>query len=259
MRTRFSAAVGLVLAMRLLKVAPARLPARIVDALTTLRASAVALQQVAVDRLRLSPQNLRPLDLALDNAWMALSEAIAAVARLDTPLGQEARALLGKVFPRGTSFVKATYEEYTTSSQILQLIEQQRLEPAIRRVAGDAFLPFIRASHEAFGEGLGLGASTPEVTDSTGIARAVVDLADAIADYGRLMVGWLDWNDPAKVTAFQKAMAPLDAHRKSIGGTRPTDEPSAEPGEEPVEPSAEPTEDVSPTDPVPPLATDAEA
>ena len=54
-------------------------------------------------------------------------------------------------------------------------------------------------------------------------------------------------------------MAPLDAHRKSIGGTRPTDEPSAEPGEEPVEPSAEPTEDVSPTDPVPPLVTDAEA
>lgn len=240
---RMGASSGVVLAIRLLKAAPPRKSDRIVTALTALRERSVELQAVARDRIGLSARNLRPLDQRFGNSWMGLYEALGAAARLSgTKVEKDAAVLLRKLFPRGAGFVKASYEhKWVESATILTVVERDRLGSGIARVAGKHYLPFIRAAHDAFGEALGVGPTPLRYVDTKAIAKALDALADAVLEYCRLMVGWVDLDDDESVAAFRDAMWPLDEHRRTMGGSRRDDE------EEEVE------DDVVPTDPIPPL------
>lgn len=247
MPTRFGAARGIVLAIRLLKAAPEAPPPRVRVALEGVRGATVNLQTVAIERLRVGPQSLRPLDIALDNTLMGLSEALAALARLGGEDGARASDLHRTIYPNGTGFVKANYdEEWAATAAMLSLIETDGLAPDIDDLAGARYLPAIRAAHLAYGEALGLGATTPELPDTTAAKAGIDALAKAIAEYGRVMVGALDWDDEASIATFRRAMAPLDAYRRSLAGNRGGVE---EPEIEPDAPTEE--EDVSPTDPIP--------
>lgn len=250
---RLSAWSAVVLTLHLLKAAPKGLQKRTRDALELLRDDCVALQSVARERLRLSPENLRPLDVALDSAWVGLRLALEAAARLvGTPEGDKAAYLLPRVFPRGTEFVQYSYEaEWNASEDHLAVIDEENFEPEITAVVGPNYLPYIRRAHAAYGEGLGFGETLLETPDTTAIANAVSNVAFAIAEYGRLMVGLeLDRNDPESVARFKKAMAPLDRHRArfSRGGG---DDGVVD--DEPIEPPPVTDEDVDPTGPIPPI------
>jgi hypothetical protein len=49
------------------------------------------------------------------------------------------------------------------------------------------------------------------------------------------MVGWLEWDDSAKVAAFRRAMAPMDEHRRNMGsGAAAEDEEETEGPSDPV-------------------------
>lgn len=81
--------------------------------------------------------------------------------------------------------------------------------------------------------------------DGRAVAQNTV-LAEAIAAYGRAMVGWVDTDDEESLAAFRRAMVPLDRHRRTLANGGREDAP-----EEPViedDPDAP-----SPEDPVPPI------
>ena len=60
---------------------------------------------------------------------------------------------------------------------------------------------------------------------------------EAIAAYGRAMVGWVDTDDEESVAAFQRAMAPLDRHRRGATNGGREEEPDAPTPEAPVPPA----------------------
>lgn len=251
---RMSAWMAVVLTLHLVKAAPARMQARTRAALEALRAACAELQSVARDRLRISRENMRPLDAALDSGWIGLRMALDAVARLaGTPEADRATFLLPRVLPRGTEFVRFAYEaQWNESENLLAKIDEDGLAPQIDALVGGHFLAFIRRAHAAYGEALGLGESLLETPDTTAIANAVTNVAYAIAEYGRMMVGELDRNDPESVARFLKAMAPLDRHRakqsRSSGGGGGEDVVV----DTPIEPDADDT-DIDPSAPIPPI------
>lgn len=248
--TRFSAARGVILAARLIKAAPVPLNPRPREALQRVRVTAVDLQTVATDTFFATQENLRPLDGRVDGGYMALREGLSALARLEgRPEAERAAVLLARVLPSGARFITASYEEQFFRSKItLERIDQEGLAAEIDELLGEAYLEYIRSAHDDFGEAMGLGEGevAPEVSGS--IREAIAALADAIADYGRILVGEVDLDDPESVARFRAAVAPIDRYRESR--SRSGDAPRPE---EPPVTDAPPEEDVQPTDPVPPV------
>lgn len=247
--TRFSNALGIVLAIQLLRAAHASTDA-VRAALEKLRQAAVDAQSFAVQRLRATPEILKPIDLRLDNGIVGLREALEAKARLvGTEISERAARLLALVFPHGTSFVTFSFlEEWQAVTTHLDRIDQDRLAEEIDAVVGPEFLPYIRAAHAELGEGLGVGETALTAPDSENLRRVNERLAKAIANYGRAMVATVDDDDPASIAAFKRAMYPLDAYRraafpKSAGTKTGTAETEVD-------------GDIQPTDPIPPVPTD---
>jgi hypothetical protein len=244
---RVSAWKAVVLCLRLLIAAPPDLMGRTRAALEAVREACIALQGIARQRLRSSPENLKKYDVALDSGWVGLRMALEAVARLiGTPESDRAIVLLPRALPRGTGFVQLAYEQqWTESEDLLAGIDSEALEPEIEALIGPAFVPYIRGAHAAYGKALGLSSAPKEIAETTALADAVAQVSFAIAEYGRLMVGELDRNDPENVARFKKAMAPLDAYRAANARSGAS--------EEDVDAPVDPATDVDPNGPVPPV------
>lgn len=244
--TRFSNAWGVVLSIQLLRAAPETPPALARAALEKLREAALHSQSVAVDRLRASPENLKPIDARLDGGMAGLRDVLVAKSRLTgTDVGERAARLVRQVFPNGVSFVLLGYnEEWVAAKSHLARIDEDGLAAEIDALAGPEFLPFIRAAHAELGDALGVGTTPLAVSETTAVQDANLQLAKAIANYGRAMVAFVDEDDAESVAAFKQAMYPLDAYRRAFfarGGAPGT----------PEEPVVDP--EVSPTDPIPPV------
>ncbi len=176
--------------------------------------------------MRRGTRDLRHLDAALDGGWLGLREAIVARSRLPGhPLAERAAALAKTLFPDGLGFLRASYNEQWTLSQLhLERIAEEDLQPEIDAVGAGEFVPYIRNAQIAFGEALGVGESGIPVDDTTALSRASANLGDAIADYGRILAGEVDRDDPASVARFRDAVAPIDRHRATARGRRGSDE-----------------------------------
>ncbi|MGE0789804.1 MAG: hypothetical protein AB7S26_29295 [Sandaracinaceae bacterium] len=224
---RFTGLSGVFLSRALLQAAPSSPTPRVRMALVAVRDSAEQLRRVVRERMRTSPRNLRPLDAQLDSGWVGLRETLEAKSRLEgTPIAARAATLLSSLFPDGTAFVRADYREQWAASQIhLERIDEENLADEIAALAGADYLPFIQRAHDAFGEAMGLGEEIPEVADSNALARAIADVAGAVADYGRILAGEVDRADPASVSAFRRAMAPIDAQRRASKRSARNEEP----------------------------------
>lgn len=242
-----SAWKAVVLGLRLILAAPADLSERSRAALEAVRAAIIAVQAIARQRQRASPESLKKYDTPLDSGWVGLRMSLEAVARLvDTPEAERATKLLARVFPAGTGFVQLAYEQqWTESENLLTRIDEDGLEAEIVALVGPLFLPFIRAAHLAFGEALGLVSAPREMAETNALGEAVSEASFAISEYGRIMAGELDRADPASVERFKKAMAPLDAFRATHARGAPQG------GD--VEPPVEPETDVDPEAPIPPI------
>lgn len=251
--TRFGAARGCALGIRLIKAAPAELHERPRAALVVVRDRTVHLQSLLRDRLRVTKSDIGDIDGVLDGAWVGLRMALEALEKLiDRAVAKEAAEVRKLALPNDTGFVKWAYElQWNESETHLQRIDEDRLDARIDAIVNPEFLIAIRLAHAAYADALGLGEGPVEENAQTvAISGAIGELAIAIAEYGRILSGELDRNDPASVAAFRKAMAPLDAHRAWLASTR-----TGATEEELVEPDVDDGGDVDPTDPVPPLPT----
>ena len=251
--TRFQTAMGIIIAIQLLRSAAADAEGRVRSTLQRMREAAIAAQAVMVERLRTAPATLKPIDLRLDGGFVGLREVLEGKARLvGTEIAERAARLLRLVFPQGTAFVQlALAEEWVVAKAHLERIEKDLLAAEIAAVAGPEFLPFIIEAHTALGAGLGLGETALTAADTDALRRANQALSKAIAAYGRAMVGQVDEDDPESVAAFKRAMYPLDAYRRTAFARGATAETETE--------LVDPALDVSPTDPIPPLPADPTA
>ncbi|MEQ9077512.1 MAG: hypothetical protein RLP09_26860 [Sandaracinaceae bacterium] len=246
--TRFSAADGIVLGMQLITAAAGVDAPRPRKALGLVRREVVELQDITRGRLKPTGSVLRGIAARLGGGYVGARMILDGRARITT--GEEqvrVTSLRVRLLPQGTKFVTGEFAElYTTSENLLRRIEEQGLEGEIEALIGSEFLPFIEKQHAAFGEALGVGETAIDVPDSRAVATQITALANAIAAYGRAMVGWVDTEDEESLAAFQRAMAPLDRHRRGLANGGREEEPEAPVIEE--DPDAP-----SPEDPVPPV------
>ena len=246
--TRFGASGGVVLGRRLLSTAPEDAPPPVRAAIEAVRAETEQLMLHLQARIGTGGP-LRLLGAKLASAWVALRMRLDAVVKAGRP-GESERALslLALALPRGTGFVKLKYQEvWTVSLHHLRRIEANGLADEIDALAGLDLLAWVRERHLALGEALGVAGTPFRQRETRAVQEQLDTLADAIAEYGRLMVGHLDLTDPEAVTQFRLAMAPLDAHREQLarsrgpGGEPPQEDDAALPEPPTVASQTEPT------------------
>ncbi len=251
-RPKIDAASGVVLARKLIKAAPKKAPEAIKRTLNVMRDAAIEVQKIGVERHRLRPENLRPYDRRWDSGWGGLFDRLAGLARLEGEKDAErARALQTRLFPSNDlSMLTLSFEdEWLEGDKLLRMIEQDKLQREIDELAGAVFLRYIKSAQHDLGEALGVGEREIESASTTGLSEALDELATAIADYARVQLGTIDRQKPATLKAFQKAMAPLDAHRAARATTRTSNEQPVTPVEDAEDPAAE-----DPSAPIPPVA-----
>ena len=246
--TRFSAADGIVLGMQLITAASGIDAPRPRRALALMREEVVTHQDITRGRLKPTGSALRTIAARLGSGYVGGRMILDGRMRITTGEARKrVESLRMRLLPQGTKFVTGDFTEiWTTSDNLLRRVEEQGLEAEIEALVGASFLPFIREQHAAFGEALGVGEKAVDVPDGRAVSSQISVLAAAIAAYGRAMVGWVDTEDEDSVAAFQRAMAPLDRHRRTLGNGGRDEEPEA--------PAVEDDPDApSPEDPVPPV------
>lgn len=214
--TRFSVGAGVVLAQVLLVRAPRPPSPRLQRALRRMDRAAEELTAAVSARKFAPSHDARREASALGRAWVALREILHAKARLpELDEGARAAALQAVIFPQGTRFTRFAHEElWSASHVILERIRERGLEPEIAALAGPAVLPHVDARHRDFADVMGVGDAPLPVRPPRGAVKAAkAELVEAIADYGRLLVGELDFDDEESVRAFRRAVSPLDEHR----------------------------------------------
>ena len=227
-RPRLSAENLLALAIRLLQSAPKdQLQEPALGSLKDLHEAAETFQATLRARHTAASGSLRPYDRRFDGAWAALYARLHAWTRLlDHANAPRAQALLERLFPEGLGFLRHSYdEEWVHSRTLLGLIEREGLDAELAQLAGVEFLPLIRVAHEELGKRLGLEEDDEEADDDDddeAVNAAMFGahlraLAQAIATYGRRMVGLVDEEDPDSIAMFEAAMAPRTAALAAAG------------------------------------------
>jgi hypothetical protein len=246
---RIDAVGGLALARRLIRACPtSRFPvAR--RRIGKVREEAVALQAELKARARVRPSGLRALDSAFDGAWAAVRDRIAAWTKVS--LGdydaqrKRAEKLMASYFVDGVAFVQLSYEkEWVESQLLLDRFAEEGALTHVEQLAGKAFVENVNAAHKALGDAIGLTGAGPAAAapSSTGVAERVEALARAIFDYLRGLTGDVEDNEAASVTAFRRAVEPLDTYRAEASSDTP----------------AKPDADAEPTAPIPPVPAPVE-
>ena len=251
---RIGAASGFLLVTRLLRAAPAEPSDRVHAALARMRESGEHLQSVLRERARLATFSLRPYDQDFDACWAAFHMRLSAHARRPkNPHAARASTLLEQLFSTGLNFLTLGYEDqWLHSHTLLQRFEAEGLTDELGSLVGQEFLVAVQEAHAVLGEALGVGEGEPERTPS--LSEALTELAAAIADYSRVLAGELDMNDPESTAAFERAMAPREAHMARRSRPRAAGDQASEAVED--EPSVDEILDAALPE-LPPLADSA--
>jgi hypothetical protein len=231
--------------------------------LEQVRDAAKALQLAVGQRHGSTSVNLRPLDRRFDGSWAALHGRLVAATRLvDEPEAARAADLLASLFPDGLRFLLSSYDaEWFHSKMLLDRIMNEDLYDDLVELAGQRYMDVVQDAHAALGQGLGLDENAePEAADEPArVGEQVSILAEAIADYARVLAGAVNKKDPKSSARFLAALAPLDNHRargRSEAGSGAGSE--AEGAEAELPSGEEPESDDEPLDldsPLPPVPT----
>lgn len=226
---RITASGGVVLTIRLLRAAPPEPSPTELKALSLLRDAAQTVQDAVGARHRSSSSTLRPLDRRFDGSWAALHGRLSAWTRMvDRPEAERAVDLLAKLFPSGLQFLVSSYEsEWFHSRLLLDRLHKDDLYDDVVELAGEPFVTGVEQAHAALGEALGLdGDVSSDASPGAGVGESVLRLADAIANYGRILSGGVEIDDPDSRARFLSAVAPIDAYRASNRRSSTDDDPS---------------------------------
>lgn len=235
------------LGLQLVGLVPRGLAADPRHAARSLRDSLVTLQDRWRQRDRASTPALRPLDLALDNAWSALLQRIEAwltVREAEPELALRASKVIAALFPHRLEFTRLELaNEWTESKKRLDRIAEERLRDELVALAGEDFVTGLETAHANLGRALGLdGRPAPATPDSVDLLAPLRETRAAIVDYAVQLVAAHRRADAELAASIQKALAPIDAAR--------TARPSAPAPATPEVP-------VTPDTPIPPLPEEA--
>jgi hypothetical protein len=228
------------LGIKLLGIVPKEAPPQVKSAARAMRAAVVTLQTDWGKREAAAAPALRPLDIALDNAWsglLARLESWESVAADHPEEAKRAADLAAKIFPSRLDFTRLELPpEWAESERRLKLITLEAMEADLAKLAGAPFLASLRNAHAALGRALGLdGKAAPGDKAPYDLGSDLRAALRSIAKYALQLVAADDQVDDTTSQEIRASLAAIDASRT----TRV------------VTPPAPPTPPVTPTTPVP--------
>ena len=157
----------------------------------------------------------RPIDQASDNAWACVKARLEPYTWLDEDSHPEAgiaHVLYRKLFPTGLAFTQLEYgAQCVESSWRIQLIAEQKLEPELRRLCGDAFIDELFHWHKEDGKMAGV---VPARRGGRPESAPRPNLAELRRQAAQAVVAW-----QAQLVALH-----LSGHKDARNCLRPTDE-----------------------------------
>lgn len=204
------------------------------SALRRVQQAAAALDEALRDRPAAPIVNdeARRADLAVDAAWGAFHEAIAAWARLPLPdaRADQATDLLASHFPDGLAFTQLTYAaEWSVSKTRLAKIDKDAT--AIVAALGlNPFLDQVRQTHATYGKVLGITeAQAAGGNESSNISVPLNTLRKALRDYALKVIAHVDPDHPGSAPLAQRLLAPIEAERQREAALHPASKKATAP------------------------------
>jgi hypothetical protein len=167
----------------------------------------------------------RPVDLSVDNAWRALFARLSAWEHMPvTRVSKAVRAqeLLGRLFPDGTSFTQLPFQQqWAESDKKLTLMAEEKLEADLVALVGREFVDEVRSTHAVYGEVLGITKSKGPPLSEADLVEPLRAALNAISEYALQVVAQAKGTDSDELDAFLAALAPIDAARPVMQGSKP--------------------------------------
>ena len=214
----------LAFAHALRSAAPKNLTPPIKRALRQLTSAAETRSEAWADRQRQRPEDKRPYDLALDQAWALLRDRLVSYAALPADYHRSAlraRVLVEQLFPNGLSFLTLPYEsEWAESERILGEIDSQQLALDIDHLAGPDFLAEVRRCHKVYGQILGITAERPAPPEHD-LRALQLELQRTIGQYALKLLASVgdsegDVELESSAQQVRQALRPYDEFRAAI-------------------------------------------
>jgi hypothetical protein len=162
----------------------------------------------------------RAADHGVDLSWAGMNERLGAFRRLSPqryPRAGKASKLVEALFPNGMGFLRLPYpQEWAESERLLNLIDEDKLAPALNDLCGPEFLIEIRRSHLAYGEALGITsekAADPELVKMNG---PLLDLSEVMRRYLIKIIAELDTGKESDLAVLRRALKPIDDMRTGV-------------------------------------------
>lgn len=211
----FSVRSAVTIASALLALGAPVTTAAVRTATQRLRARADEAKKLLARRVPRSPkgaQDASELDLAADRAWSALHRRLEGYAMLsdgDNPRIAKSRELIRVLFgDEGLRFVNAPYaEQAAATAAILDRIDAESLTRDLEQCAGKDFIELVRAIQPDYEAMVREFLARDEQNES--LRPVQLGLQRALVQYATAVVGAIDLDDEAQITAVVKALAPL--------------------------------------------------
>lgn len=240
---RTNAIQAVALALSLLRRAPRSAPAAVRKAAKRLRDAVTELQSRRRARRNAPAKKADPrvINTALDTAWGALRDALAAVARLPReryPASAEAQRLIDLLFPEALAFLKLEYNAvWVESDETLRAMRQDDTAAALAPLVHADLVAEVARAHKAFGDAVGMTAEVEPAAPAVDVAEALTRVQAAITSYAVQVVAAAEEADEETVTQYRHALAPIIEQRAKArkGAKAEATDDGAEEGEEETE------------------------
>ena len=234
---RTNAIQAVALALSLLRRTPRDAPAAVRKAAKRLRDAVTELQSRRRARRNAPAKKADPrvINTALDTAWGALRDALAAVARLPReryPASAEAQRLIDLLFPEALAFLKLEYNAvWVESDEALRAMREYDTAAALAPLVHADLVAEVARAHKAFGDAVGMTAEV-ERAPAVDVAEALTGVQAAITSYAVQVVAAAEEADEETVTQYRHALAPITEQRAKARKGAKAGEETVEEGEE---------------------------
>jgi hypothetical protein len=261
---QMSVSSAVTLCIGMLTVVPKAAPQAVRFAAKRMRTSVVELQRAWGLEFDAGSADTTPrkADTRVDRAVRATSMCLEAHALLSpehVPQATRAEAAYQRLFAQGLRFINLPYpEQWSHVQRLVKAIDGDPvLTSDVDEFVGETIVGELRASHEAYGEALGI---TVELTEPEAalLQERLETVRAAVVGYALQIVAMQDV-DAERIPAARRALEPIDQlrARQARQARRSASARDSEPtGEAGVEPAGEEQDSVTPTTPVPEVEDD---
>jgi len=234
---RVSVPAAVSLGIALLSATPKPTPQAVRRAATRLRESVLTLQQGWRRQVSTGFASLatpKEVDTRVDRAFRAMSLRLEALTILSADAGPDvemATRAHQRLFPDGLRFLNLPHsQQWAHCDRLLATLDDDEdLVTDVERLVGETTLAEVRAAQQAYGTVLGI-TSARENADVVSLIEPLEAVRSAIVGYAVQIVA-MQSDDPSRLPAAHKALAPIDEVRAAQGAQgRRSESPTPPPG-----------------------------